>query len=279
MKIFSNIHRITKYLESRSGSSIGFVPTMGALHSGHIELVRKARKENSLVAVSIFINPIQFNNPEDLRNYPRDTRNDLEMLNDAGCDLVFMPSAREMYPDKVTEAYDFGQLDKVMEGLHRPGHFNGVAVVVRKLFGIVKPGRAYFGEKDYQQLIIIKAMVRMARLPVEIIPCPTVRESDGLAMSSRNRRLSPEHRLQAPIIFQLLSDARQMCGKESPQAIREYVASRFATIPGFRLEYFEIADPDTLVPVTQWNQSRPSIACIAAYAGNIRLIDNMQLIS
>ncbi|HFB61616.1 MAG TPA: pantoate--beta-alanine ligase, partial [Bacteroidetes bacterium] len=196
MKKFTTIKETKEYLSGQkaAGKTIGFVPTMGALHEGHLELMRRARKENDLLVVSIFVNPIQFNNPDDLKKYPRTLEDDMEKLKSVDCNVLFAPDAAEMYPEKVTTQYDFGELDKVMEGKFRPGHFNGVAVVVKKLFDIVQPHRAYFGEKDFQQLAIIKKLVEMENIPVEIVPCPIVRDPAGLAMSSRNRLLTPEQR-------------------------------------------------------------------------------------
>lgn len=255
--------------------SIGFVPTMGALHEGHLDLVKRAVSENDLVVCSIFVNPIQFNKPEDLKKYPRSLESDLEMLESAGCDLAFCPGVKEMYPKPEKIVYDFGMLDKVMEGEHRPGHFNGVAIVVKKLFDFVEPHRAYFGQKDYQQLQVIKALVKKENLEVEIVGCPTVRESDGLAMSSRNQRLTPEQRREAPKIFRALDKARTMYPEASLDEIKAMVIDEINTSPHLEVEYFEISDAETLLPVTRPGKNQKLVACIAVNAGNVRLIDNV----
>ena len=259
-----------------TGKSVGFVPTMGALHKGHLDLVTRAGKENDLAVCSIFVNPIQFNNPEDLEKYPRTTEEDLRLLEETGCDLVFIPSVKEMYPGPVVEKYDFGPLEKVMEGEHRPGHFNGVAIVVKKFFEIIQPDRAYFGEKDFQQLRIIQSLVEMEKIPVMIIPCPTVREVDGLAMSSRNRRLSAEERKVAPKIYQTLQQAGNLAGKVPVSEVKKISAAGLEE-KGFKVDYFQIADIETLQPIESWEGTTGVIACVAAFLGNVRLIDNMIL--
>jgi pantoate--beta-alanine ligase len=278
MVVFEKIAETRKQLESFriSGSDVGFVPTMGALHKGHIDLVRRSCNENDITGCSIFVNPIQFNNQEDLNKYPRTLPEDLQMLEEAGCNLVFVPSVEEMYPEPVEEKYNFGDLEKVMEGAHRPGHFNGVAVVVKKLFDIIQPDRAYFGEKDFQQLRIIQSLVKMKEIPVEIVPCPTVREADGLAMSSRNRRLSAEERAVAPEIHRTLQFARELA-KKMPVAEVIDICEKRLEVKGFRVDYFEIADIETLQPLKNWEGSPGGIACVAAFLGPVRLIDNMIL--
>jgi len=263
--------------QRQKGSKIGFVPTMGALHEGHLELVRKARAENDIVICSIFVNPIQFNNSEDLEKYPRPLGADLEKLKSEGCDLVFIPSVEEMYPDEPEEEYDFGKLERVLEGKFRPGHFKGVAVVVKRLFSIVKPHRAYFGEKDFQQLQVIRKLVEMESLPVRIVPCPIVREPDGLAMSSRNMRLGPRSRKKAPFIFHTLNLAASKIPGFSPDEVKNFVEQRFSEDQDFRLDYFDIVTMDNLEPVEKWSDSPDIIACIAVHLGGIRLIDNMIL--
>ncbi len=261
--------------QKMQGRSIGFVPTMGALHEGHLALVKQAGTENDLVVSSIFVNPIQFNKPEDLEKYPRSLESDLEMLELAGCDLAFCPDAHEMYPEPDTTVYDFGMLDNVMEGRHRPGHFNGVAIVVKKLFDLVEPHRAYFGQKDYQQLQVIKALVKMENLDVIIVGCPTVRESDGLAMSSRNQRLTPAQRREAPKIFKALDKARKMYPGNELDNIKTMVIDEINTSPQLEVEYFEISDAETLQPVTRPGKNQKLVACSAVHAGNVRLIDNV----
>lgn len=266
--------------QHRDGYSLGFVPTMGALHEGHIALVERAVQENDLTIVSIFVNPIQFNNPEDLEKYPRTLEKDLEMLDAAACDMVFIPTPEGMYPEAVQEKYDFGQLERVMEGALRPGHFNGVAVVVKRLFEIVRPQRAYFGEKDFQQLRIIQQLVIQESLPVEIVPCPIVREEDGLAMSSRNRRLNPEERGNAPAIYETLRWARTMAGKLPVDQLCREAEARLNAVPGMKTEYFILAETDTLQPVLHWDEKQKGIAAfVALWLGEVRLIDNMLLIS
>jgi pantoate--beta-alanine ligase len=278
MLVINKIVEIRKYLDGVriSGKTIGFVPTMGALHPGHLDLVARACRENDLAGCSIFVNPIQFNNPEDLTKYPRTLDEDLRLLEESGCDLVFVPSVKEMYPGPVVEKYDFGALESVMEGAHRPGHFNGVAIVVRKLFDIFQPDRAYFGEKDFQQLRIIQTLVKTEKIPVEIVPCPTVREPDGLAMSSRNRRLSAEERAVAPEIYRTLIRARELANKISFEEIRKSSIKSLES-KGFKVDYFEIADPVTLQTLKAREENSGAIACVAAFLGSVRLIDNMIL--
>jgi pantoate--beta-alanine ligase len=278
MNVFHSVSDTRRWLAGvRSmGKSIGFVPTMGALHQGHLDLIKRARRENDINGCSIFVNPIQFNNPEDLIKYPRPIEEDLRLLKEAGCDLVFIPSVEEMYPEPVTKKYDFGPLERVMEGAHRPGHFNGVAVVVEKLFDIFGPDRAYFGEKDFQQLRIIQSLVKMENIPVEIVPCPTVREADGLAMSSRNRRLSAEERAIAPSIYKALLNAKDLANKY-PVAEVKKISIAMLESKGFRVDYFEISDTETLQPVEKWEETSSVIACVAAFLGSVRLIDNMIL--
>ncbi len=278
MIILRTIAEIKQHLFSlrSTGAKVGFVPTMGALHQGHLTLVRIARKTSDYVTASIFVNPIQFNNPEDLLKYPREEESDVRKLKETGCDMVFIPSVEEMYPEPVTTVFDFGRLDKVMEGKFRPGHFNGVAVVVKKLFEIIEPHKAYFGEKDFQQLIIIQQMVRQLKLPVKIIPCRTVREPDGLAMSSRNKRLTTEERAIAPVIYQTLRKAKTLRRTWTVPQVTEWVYQEFKKYPAFSLEYFEMVDADTLLPVINWQSSNRIIACIAAFLGKVRLIDNIK---
>ena len=259
------------------GKTIGFVPTMGALHEGHLQLIRRAVAENDIVVVSIFVNPIQFNNPDDLAKYPRTLEADLQMLESTGCHLVFAPSAEEMYPEPDLTEFDFGQLDKVMEGKFRPGHFKGVAIVVKKLFEIVTPHKAYFGEKDFQQLAIIKRMVEILQMPVEIVPCAIVREPDGLAMSSRNARLTAVERAEAPIIFKALSGIKENHSWFIPDGVKQLVRGEIQESPFFRVEYVDIVDTETLQPFEDWNDVEHAVVCVAAFIGSVRLIDNIVL--
>lgn len=281
MKILETIKDTSDHLqEIRNGNiSIGFIPTMGALHQGHLSLIKEAKKENGYVTCSIFVNPIQFNNKNDLQVYPRDINRDIKLLESAGCDFLFHPSETEMYPEPVNEVFDFGNLDKVMEGMFRPGHFNGVAVVVKKLFEILKPDRAYFGLKDYQQLVIIHKVVNDFKLPIEIVPCSTIREEDGLAMSSRNQLLSRTDRLQAAMIYEALKMVKIQSGYSTINEIKKFIEQLFRKTKNTKLEYFEIVDMYTLKPLTTWAQSSNVIACIAVYVGNVRLIDNIILFS
>lgn len=267
---------LTPYLED--DKKIGFVPTMGFLHEGHLRLVKRSMAENDLTVLSIFVNPIQFNNPEDLKKYPRDVSRDLEMLQQLGCDVVFVPSTEEMYPENIVKTYDLGRLEEVMEGVFRPGHFQGVAVVVHKLFEIVAPHQAYFGQKDYQQLQVIRRLVEIESIPVRIVACETVREADGLAMSSRNVRLGEEERQIAPDIYLALKYAKDLVPTTNPQEVRFRVRDRLNAIQGFQLEYFEIADARTLAPILSWSDCKEgAVACVAGYLGGVRLIDNMLL--
>lgn len=278
MLVFRTINetKVHSSLLHQQQKTIGFVPTMGALHKGHIALVEAARAQCDRVVCSIFVNPVQFNNPLDLQKYPRTEEADLKMLAEAGCDVVFMPSVEEMYPEPVTENYDFGHLDKVMEGRFRPGHFNGVWIVVKKLFEIVTPDIAFFGEKDFQQLAVIKAMVKKSALSVQIIGCPTIREANGLAMSSRNMRLSEENRSIAGNIYRILTEATRLSPKASPQEITEWVISQIDTYPEMQIEYFSLCDSETLLPIDAWQPGKPARGCIAVFIGGVRLIDNVE---
>jgi pantoate--beta-alanine ligase len=259
------------------GKTIGIVPTMGALHEGHLTLIRQAASENDFVVVSIFVNPIQFNNPEDLEKYPRNLEADIQRLEATGCHLVFAPSAEEMYPEPDHTVFDFGQLDKVMEGKFRPGHFNGVAIVVKRLFEIVAPNKAYFGEKDFQQLAIIKKMVSMLHIPVNIISCPIVRELDGLAMSSRNARLTPEERAAAPVIHKALAGIKENYSWFIPDGVKQLVMGEIQENHFFRVEYVDVVDTETLQPFEDWNDAEHAVVCVAAFIGKVRLIDNIVL--
>lgn len=258
------------------GKIVGFVPTMGALHPGHISLIEKARESCDYIICSIFVNPTQFNDKRDLEKYPRTFENDCKMLEKAGCDLVFHPSVEEIYPQPDTRVFDFGSLDKVMEGAHRPGHFNGVAQVVSRLFDMVSPHKAFFGLKDFQQLAIIRAMVKQLNYPIEIVPVPTMREPDGLAMSSRNTRLSPAERRAAPAVSKALFAVKQQAATASVAALKRLVKDVLQKEPLIGLEYFELADAITLEPVPAVTAGR-TIACIAVKLGEVRLIDNVLL--
>lgn len=281
MHISKKISETKAFLKSirDQNASIGFVPTMGALHNGHLSLLEEAKKNNDFVACSIFVNPIQFNNKSDLENYPRDIQRDIQLLESAGCDFLFLPDELEMYPETITETYSFGNLDKVMEGKFRPGHFQGVAVVVNRLFKIIEPNRAYFGLKDFQQVAIIRKMVKDHHIPVEIIPCPTVREADGLAMSSRNQLLTAEDRKQAAIINEALNEVKTQLFSLTIKEVKDQISQLFSLTPNAKLEYFEIVDMDSLEPISSWTDSKHVVACIAVYFGKVRLIDNIILFS
>lgn len=281
LRFFENIGPLQEFLETRNldHRTIGFVPTMGALHEGHLSLIRQSKKENDLTVCSIFVNPIQFNDPKDLKHYPRNLDEDLALLKKEACDVVFFPSADEIYPETPKEKFDFGELEKVMEGMFRPGHFNGVATVVKRLFEIVKPTRAYFGLKDFQQVVIVHTMTKKYKLPVEIVPCRIVREKNGLAMSSRNQLLSPQEKKQAEILFSALKNTKAKSGFATIQEIKNDVKKRFEKTPNVRLEYFEIVDMYSLKSLQTWSDSKNVIACIAAYVGKVRLIDNMIIFS
>jgi len=281
MQIINTIVEVKDQLAKirEKGLSIGFIPTMGALHEGHLSLIREARKENDFVVCSIFVNPIQFNNKSDLEKYPRTFETDMNLLNDEKCDLLFFPSEVEMLPESKIQTFDFNGLDQVMEGKFRPGHFNGVATIVKILFEIIEPQRAYFGMKDYQQLVIIHKITKYCNLPVEIIPCHTVREEDGLAMSSRNRLLSKSERKQAVTIFKVLKMIKIHSGFSTINEIKEYVETQFRKSKIAKLEYFEIVDMYSLKPLKAWAESNNVIACTAVYVGEVRLIDNIILFS
>lgn len=253
----------------------GFVPTMGALHQGHLSLVKQAVAENKVVVVSIFVNPTQFNDPKDLERYPRTLEADLALLEPTGCSIVFAPAVHEIYPEKDTRKFNFGDLEKVMEGRFRPGHFNGVAQVVSRLFEMVKPAKAYFGLKDFQQLAIIKNMVKQLQLPVEIVPCAIVREPGGLAMSSRNELLTSEQRENAVAISKTLFKAKELRGQKNVRELAEWVISEVNNNPFLEVEYFEIVDDEQLQPVKSWDDNSIKVGCIAVYCGKIRLIDNI----
>lgn len=258
-----------------TGKSVGLVPTMGALHRGHASLVVKAAEENDAVVVSIFINPSQFNDPADLEDYPRTLDKDLELLQSMNVELVFVPTVKEMYPQNDTRTFDLGNLDKVLEGKHRKGHFNGVAQIVSILFDLVNPTRAYFGQKDFQQLVIVKRLVEILKLPLEIIACPIIREEDGLAMSSRNILLRKEERKLAPFIHITLQLAREKRGSLSPAEVKSWVFLQFKEQPQIQLDYFEIVEDKELRPILNWEEKVNKVGCIAVQLGDIRLIDNL----
>ncbi len=277
METITNSEELRRALGSRDRSGIGFVPTMGALHAGHRSLVERARRECATVVVSVFVNPTQFNDKTDLKNYPRTPEADLRLLEEVGADYVFMPSVEEVYPEPDTRTFDFGMIDKVMEGATRPGHFNGVAQVVSRLFDLVKPAKAYFGEKDFQQIAVIREMVRQLRIPVEIIPCPIVRGEDGLALSSRNTLLDTDHRTAAPYICKVLKAAVEKSHQTTPDQLAAWVTAQVESNPLLKVIYFQVVDAATMQQVRTWEESPVIQGCIAVQAGDIRLIDNIKL--
>ncbi|MDR1918456.1 MAG: pantoate--beta-alanine ligase [Tannerellaceae bacterium] len=254
---------------------IGFVPTMGALHEGHLSLVRRCVEENDICVASVFVNPTQFNDKSDLEAYPRTLERDAELLRSAGCHYLFAPSEEEMYPQPDTRCFDFGPLAQVMEGAHRAGHFNGVAQIVSKLFEAVGACRAYFGEKDFQQIAIIREMLRQLKMPVEIVACPIIREADGLAMSSRNTRLSREQRQKAPLIAQTLKESTNFAPGITIRELIDFVVNRLNREPLLQVEYYEIVDGHTLQAIQDWGETTYAVGCIAVYCGDVRLIDNI----
>ena len=275
--------KTTKDLKGRlesfrlSGESVGLVPTMGCLHAGHLSLVSFAVSENQNVVVSIFVNPTQFNDQKDLERYPRNLDADVKLLEKTGCHIVFAPDINEVYPEPDYRKFNFGNLETEMEGKYRPGHFNGVAQVVSKFFEMVKPNKAYFGLKDFQQLAIIKNMVKQLESPVEIIACPIVREESGLAMSSRNELLSAEERKNAALIFETLFKAKELGYQKSVQELKKWIEDNINKNKFLTVEYADIVDDKKLQPIESWNEKNTKVACVAAYCGKVRLIDNIVL--
>lgn len=278
MELIQTIQELRSKLNllRNEGKTIGLVPTMGALHDGHASLVKRAVAENDVVVVSDFVNPTQFNDKNDLAEYPRTLEADCELLKKCGVTYVFAPSVEEIYPEPDTRTFSYPPLDVVMEGKYRPGHFNGVCQVVSKLFLIVEPTRAYFGEKDFQQLAIIREMVRKYPFSVEIVGCPIVRESDGLALSSRNTRLSVEQRVQALSISKTLFTSVDYAKAHTLSETKEFVEKSIETAAGLRLEYFEIVDGNTLQVVNTWDETEYVVGCITVFCGDVRLIDNIK---
>lgn len=273
----SDLQAIIEQLKN-DGKSIGLVPTMGALHKGHLSLVKNSISNNDITVVSIFVNPTQFNNPNDLASYPRMVDKDLELLQTVGCDVVFAPEADDIYSKSETDSrfeFDFEGLDKVMEGKFRPGHFNGVVQIVSKLFDLVRPDRAYFGEKDFQQLAIIRLMTRRYNLPIEIVPCPIVREDSGLALSSRNSLLKDNEKQVASHIYAVLNESRQFVPQTEVEELKQCVIAAIEQKPELKVEYFDIVDGHTLKSIVKWDESGYIVGCITVFCGNVRLIDNI----
>lgn len=277
--IFKKIDELKRFISDVKSQlqTVGFVPTMGALHQGHLSLIEESKKNCEITICSIFVNPTQFNDQKDLLRYPKTPEKDLLLLDSCGCDAVFMPEADEMYPEKDTRKFDFGYLDTILEGAHRPGHFNGVAQIVSKLFEAVEPHKAFFGSKDYQQVMIVKALVEQLGLPVEIIACPIVRESDGLAMSSRNMLLGAEEREAAKLIPVLMQEIKnKKASGWNITDLKKYVSEKLSENVIYKLDYFEICNANNLEEISESRQST-AIALIACYVGKIRLIDNIML--
>ena len=278
MKIVRTVNELKSAVGAlkAEGRSVGFVPTMGALHDGHISLINRARADNDIVVASVFVNPTQFNNPDDLRTYPRTEEADCARLGDAGVDIAFLPSVEEMYPEPDTRVFKLGPVAKVMEGAMRPGHFNGVAQVVSRLFAMVGPDRAYFGEKDFQQIAVIRRMVELEGFDIDIVACPIKREADGLALSSRNVRLTPHQRDIAPNIHRILEESRDYYLVLSVDEVRRKVIDAVNAYPEMEVEYYDIVNADDMQPINEWSQCADAVGCITVYLGDVRLIDNIK---
>ncbi|MDE6122498.1 MAG: pantoate--beta-alanine ligase [Duncaniella dubosii] len=277
MEIIRTVAELKAKLNAaRENGSIGLVPTMGALHAGHLSLIERARRENDTVVVSVFVNPTQFNNPNDLATYPRTEEADTDMLREAGVDYAFIPSVEEIYPEPDTRQFALGPVAEVMEGAMRPGHFNGVAQIVSKLFDFTRPTRAYFGEKDFQQIAVIRKMVELEGFDLEIVECPIKREADGLAMSSRNVRLTPEQRAIAPAIHKALEGSLSWAADHSVEETKRYVIDEINSFPQMEVEYYEIVDALTMQPVSDWAETNSAVGCVTVFCGDVRLIDNIK---
>lgn len=277
MKVLNTKNELINLLDTykSEGKKIGFVPTMGALHEGHLSLVKESKNHSDITVVSIFVNPTQFNDPEDLKRYPRTLNEDIELLKTVNCDIVFAPSVEEIYPEPDMRKFDFGYLESVMEGAKRPGHFNGVGQVVSRLFDIVKPHKAFFGMKDFQQVAIIKTMIKQLQYDIEIIPCPIIREENGLAKSSRNTLLDENHKKSAPHIYATLKAAKDLTHQMKVSELKKWITDEINQDPYLETEYVEIVDDTTLKIIEDWSEQGKKVACVAVYAGKIRLIDNI----
>lgn len=276
MQILRDIASTINFIRTnkQTGKTLGLVPTMGALHHGHLKLVEQCRSENDVAVASIFVNPIQFNNADDLKKYPRSFETDSAKLKSVGCDAIFCPSVEDMYETQPKITLDFGPLDKILEGEFRPGHFSGVGLVVAKLFNILQPDKAYFGLKDYQQFLVVAQLVRDLSFPIQLVGCDIVRESDGLAMSSRNQRLLPDERQKANLLYQVLQQSKSLLSTRDLSQIKSEV-EQMLKLRDIRLEYLELAHRNTLEILSNFNPSVPSILLIAAYVSDVRLIDNL----
>ena len=277
MKIINRVSELREAVEAmrKDGMSVGLVPTMGALHEGHKSLIERAVRENDAVVVSVFLNPTQFNNQDDLRTYPRTAERDAALLEACGASVAFMPTVEEIYPEPDTRVFDLGPVAQVMEGAMRPGHFNGVCQIVSKLFSWVMPDRAYFGEKDFQQIAVIRAMIKQLGFDIDIVQCPCVREDDGLAKSSRNVRLTPEVRKVAPQIYATLQRSVEFSKDHTVEQTHDWVVATLNAWPEMEVEYFSICDGITLQPVTSWDDTHYIVGCITVYCGDVREIDNI----
>jgi pantoate--beta-alanine ligase len=277
MRVVKTISELKSLISGykQENKTVGLVPTMGALHTGHKSLVDRARKENDIVVVSVFVNPTQFNNKQDLATYPRTEERDCALLEAAGCDVVFMPAVEEVYPEPDNRQFDLGAVAEVMEGAHRPGHFNGVAQIVSKLFGFVEPDRAYFGEKDFQQIAVIRKMVQLEGFKLQIVACPIKREDDGLALSSRNVRLTAEQRQLAPNIYRVLKESCNFAKSHTVAETEKFVVDSLNALPQMEVEYYSIVDALTMQPVSDWADADSITGCITVYCGEVRLIDNI----
>lgn len=277
MQVLKTKNELINLLDNykKEGKKIGFVPTMGALHNGHLSLVKASKNNSDITVVSIFVNPTQFNDPEDLKRYPRTLEQDVKLLETVGCDLVFAPSVEEIYPEPDTRKFDFGYIETVMEGAKRPGHFNGVGQVVSRLFDIVQPHKAFFGMKDFQQIAVIKNMVGQLKYNIEIVPCPIIREESGLALSSRNTLLDEDHKKNAPHIYATLKKARSLASQLSVDELKQWIMDEINKNPLLETEYVEIVDDTSLKVIHDWSEKGTKVACVAVYAGKIRLIDNI----
>ncbi len=276
MQVFEIINALQKELSQLNSKSIGLVPTMGALHRGHLSLMNQSLEDNDITVVSVFVNPTQFNDKNDLEKYPRTLDKDTQLVNSLGVDYVFAPTVEEMYPEPDTRVFNYSPQDEVMEGIYRPGHFNGMCQIVSKLFSIVQPTRAYFGEKDYQQLVIVKRMVEDLKLDIEVVGCPIVREKDGLALSSRNALLSKEERENALLISKTLFESLKLAANYSLKETLSFVKNTIQQNDNLELQYFEIVDANTLLPLEEWEDSSSIIGCITVFCGAVRLIDNIK---
>lgn len=277
MRVVKTISELKSLISGykQENKTVCLVPTMGALHAGHKSLVDRARKENDIVVVSVFVNPTQFNNKQDLATYPRTEERDCALLEAAGCDVVFMPAVEEVYPEPDNRQFDLGAVAEVMEGAHRPGHFNGVAQIVSKLFGFVEPDRAYFGEKDFQQIAVIRKMVQLEGFKLQIVACPIKREDDGLALSSRNVRLTAEQRQLAPNIYRVLKESCNFAKSHTVAETEKFVVDSLNALPQMEVEYYSIVDALTMQPVSDWADADSITGCITVYCGEVRLIDNI----